>query len=166
MATWCTKSLYTYELPVIGMKENRGSQSETYNTTRETFPRSKLFPPRQINAPTRNPRSGRQVRNINIYLLQANFIFELRTVRAAIYFNELQRMSFFWRRSVQCSLLIERRAVIIIFEISFCAGLGDAWGAAPPLNHPGEATIKELGSHLLQVSCSRGDYICFVWIFG
>ncbi|OXU31356.1 hypothetical protein TSAR_014929 [Trichomalopsis sarcophagae] len=32
----------------------------------------------------------------------------------------------------------------------FPDGLGDAWGAAPPLNHPGEASIKELGSHLLQ----------------
>ena len=33
----------------------------------------------------------------------------------------------------------------------FFPGLGDAWGAAPPPPHPREATIKELGSHLLQV---------------
>ncbi|KAJ8678677.1 hypothetical protein QAD02_014464, partial [Eretmocerus hayati] len=32
----------------------------------------------------------------------------------------------------------------------FPDGLGDPWGSTPPLNSPGEATIKELGSHLLQ----------------
>ncbi|XP_050535387.1 single-minded homolog 2 isoform X2 [Daktulosphaira vitifoliae] len=32
----------------------------------------------------------------------------------------------------------------------FPDGLGDAWGAATPLNHVKEACIKELGSHLLQ----------------
>lgn len=31
-------------------------------------------------------------------------------------------------------------------------GLGDEWGAAPPPNNPLESAIKELGSHLLQVS--------------
>jgi hypothetical protein len=30
------------------------------------------------------------------------------------------------------------------------AGLGDAWGAAPPPTNPRESCIKELGSHLLQ----------------
>ncbi|KAK6637048.1 putative secreted beta-glucosidase sim1 [Polyplax serrata] len=29
-------------------------------------------------------------------------------------------------------------------------GLGDAWGAAPPLNNPRESALKELGSNLLQ----------------
>jgi hypothetical protein len=32
------------------------------------------------------------------------------------------------------------------------AGLGDAWGAAPPPINPRESCIKELGSHLLQVT--------------
>jgi hypothetical protein len=31
-------------------------------------------------------------------------------------------------------------------------GLGDAWGAAPPPTNPRESCIKELGSHLLQVT--------------
>ncbi|CAL4161119.1 unnamed protein product, partial [Meganyctiphanes norvegica] len=29
-------------------------------------------------------------------------------------------------------------------------GLGDMWGAAPPMTNPREAVMKELGSHLLQ----------------
>ncbi|GFW88687.1 hypothetical protein TNCV_2833481 [Trichonephila clavipes] len=29
-------------------------------------------------------------------------------------------------------------------------GLGDGWGAAPPIPNPLESAIKELGSHLLQ----------------
>ncbi|XP_059485989.1 single-minded homolog 1-like [Neocloeon triangulifer] len=32
----------------------------------------------------------------------------------------------------------------------FPDGLGDAWGAAPPITNPRESCIKELGSHLLQ----------------
>lgn len=32
------------------------------------------------------------------------------------------------------------------------AGLGDAWGADPPPANTRESCIKELGSHLLQVS--------------
>lgn len=42
-------------------------------------------------------------------------------------------------------------------------GLGDAWGAAPPPTHPREGCIKELGSHLLQVSQHIiYEYICFL----
>ena len=38
-----------------------------------------------------------------------------------------------------------------MFTLLF-SGLGDAWGASPPINIPGEINnIKELGSHLLQV---------------
>lgn len=45
---------------------------------------------------------------------------------------------------------------IWFFRINF-TGLGDEWGAAPPPNNPLETSIKELGSHLLQVS--KVDYI-------
>jgi len=37
----------------------------------------------------------------------------------------------------------------------FITGLGDAWGAAPLCNNPRETCIKELGSHLLQVTKTK-----------
>ena len=40
---------------------------------------------------------------------------------------------------------------------SLVSGLGDGWGTLPPPPSPIELTIKELGSHLLQVSLSPSD---------
>jgi hypothetical protein len=39
----------------------------------------------------------------------------------------------------------------LTLDVRLPAGLGDAWGAAPPPANPRESCIKELGSHLLQV---------------
>lgn len=44
---------------------------------------------------------------------------------------------------------VSRRAMLP--TVCLPAGLGDAWGAAPPPSNPRESCIKELGSHLLQV---------------
>lgn len=40
---------------------------------------------------------------------------------------------------------------------SLVSGLGDGWGTLPPPPSPIELTIKELGSHLLQVSLRLSD---------
>lgn len=45
--------------------------------------------------------------------------------------------------------------MVVLKERWYVTGLGDAWGAVPPPIHPREASIKELGSHLLQVSSPK-----------
>lgn len=48
-------------------------------------------------------------------------------------------------------ILSVRKCIMCVLCLNFL-GLGDEWGAAPPPNNPLESAIKELGSHLLQVS--------------
>lgn len=48
-----------------------------------------------------------------------------------------------------------------LFFSSYILGLGDCWGTKPPPQNPYESSIRELGSHLLQV----GDFSVFFSTF-